>query len=147
PGGQVAEFQVVGTPAPNPDLVVTGSSWTPTSPVETDSITASATVKNNGTAAAGSTNVNFQLGTTNVGTPSVGALSAGASTTVSASIGTQTAGTYQLTAKVDESNSVIELNDGNNSYTNPTNLVVAPVQSSDLVGTVAWTPGNPAAGN
>ncbi|GAA5187843.1 discoidin domain-containing protein [Rugosimonospora acidiphila] len=147
PGGQVAEFQVIGTPAPNPDLVVTGSSWTPTSPVETDSITASATVKNNGTASAGATNVNFYLGTTKVGTASVGALAAGASTTVSANIGTQTAGTYQLTAKVDESNTVVELNDGNNSYTNPSNLVVAPVQSSDLVGTVAWTPGNPAAGN
>src|SRR5262249_2335261 len=26
PGGQVAELQVIGTPAPNPDLVVTGSS-------------------------------------------------------------------------------------------------------------------------
>ncbi|GIH17499.1 discoidin domain-containing protein [Rugosimonospora africana] len=147
PGGQVAEFQVIGTPAPNPDLTVTGSSWTPASPVETDSITASATVKNAGNASSGATNVNFYLGTTKVGTASVGGLAAGASSTVSASIGTQTAGTYQLTAKVDESNSVIEQNDGNNSYTNPTNLVVTPVQSSDLVGSVAWTPGNPAAGN
>jgi CARDB/F5/8 type C domain/Right handed beta helix region len=148
PGGQVAEFQVIGVPAPNPDLVVTGSSWTPTSPVETDPVTVSATVKNNGTASAGATNVNFYLGTTKVGTASVGALAAGASSTVSASIGTQTAGTYQLTATVDESNSVIELNDANNSYTNPTNLVVTPVQSSDLVASsVAWTPGNPSAGN
>jgi hypothetical protein len=147
PGGQVAEFQVIGTPAPNPDLTVTGSSWTPTSPVETDSITASATVHNGGTASAGATNVNFYLGTTKVGTASVGALAVGASSTVSASIGTQTAGTYQLTAKVDESNTVIETNDANNSYTNPSNLVVAPVQSSDLVGTAAWSPGNPAAGN
>jgi hypothetical protein len=148
PGGQVAEFQVIGTPAANPDLVVTGTSWTPTSPVETDSVTVSATVRNNGTAAAGATNVNFYLGTTRVGTASVPALGTGASTTVSASIGTQTAGTYQLTAKVDESNGVIELNDGNNSFTGPTSLVVSPVQSSDLVATsVAWTPGNPSAGN
>ncbi len=29
PGGQVAEFQVIGTPAPNPDLTVTDSSWSP----------------------------------------------------------------------------------------------------------------------
>jgi CARDB/F5/8 type C domain len=148
PGGQVAEFQVIGVPAPNPDLTVTGSSWTPTNPVETDSITASATVSNSGTAASGATNVNFYLGTTKVGTANVGALAVGASTTVSANIGTQTAGTYALTAKVDESNSVIELNDANNSYTNPTNLVVAPVQSSDLVASsVAWNPGTPSAGN
>jgi hypothetical protein len=148
PGGQVAEFQVIGTPAPNPDLTITGSSWTPTSPVETDPVTVSATVKNSGTASAGATNVNFYLGSTKVGTAPVGALAVGASSTVSASIGTQTAGTYQLTAKVDESNSVIELNKGNNSYTNPTSLVVSPVQSSDLVASsVGWTPSNPAAGN
>jgi hypothetical protein len=148
PGGQVAEFQVIGTPAPNPDLTVTGSSWSPASPVETDAITASATVRNAGTASSGATSVNFYLGTTKVGTASVAGLAAGASATVSANIGTQTAGTYQLTAKVDESNSVIELNDGNNSYTNPTSLVVAPVQSSDLVASsVAWSPGTPSAGN
>jgi hypothetical protein len=148
PGGQAAEFQVIGTPAPNPDLTVTGSSWSPASPLETDSITASATVKNIGTVSAGTTNVGFYLGTTKVGTAAVGALAAGASTTVSAGIGTRTAGSYQLTAKVDESNAVIELNEGNNSYTNPTSLVVSPVQSSDLVASpVSWTPGNPAAGN
>ncbi|MEN3308246.1 MAG: hypothetical protein V7603_4448, partial [Micromonosporaceae bacterium] len=147
PGGQVAEFQVIGTPAPNPDLTVTGSSWSPTSPVETDTVTASATVRNAGTAAAAATNVNFYLGTTKVGTAAVGALAAGAQSTVSAAIGTQNAGSYQLTAKVDEANTVIELSDANNSYTNPTALVVSPVQSSDLVASpVGWTPGNPSAG-
>ena len=30
-GGQAAEFQVFGVPAPNPDLTVTGSAWTPAS--------------------------------------------------------------------------------------------------------------------
>src|SRR4029453_12497660 len=91
---------------------------------------------------------NFYLGTAKVGTASVTTLDSGAATTVSANIGTQPAGTYPLTAKVDESNSVIELNNANNSYTKPTSLVVAPVQSSDLVpASVAWTPGNPSAGN
>ena len=146
-GGQAAEFQVFGVPAPNPDLTVTGSSWTPASPVETDSITASATVKNAGPQAAGATDVNFYLGTTKVGTAQVGALAAGASSTVSASIGTRDAGSYQLTAKVDESNKVIEQNEANNSYTNPTALVVTPVQSSDLVATTNWTPSNPSTGN
>ncbi|MEY9835214.1 discoidin domain-containing protein [Streptacidiphilus sp. EB103A] len=148
PGGQVAEFQVIGVPAPNPDLVVSSSSWTPTAPVETDPVTVSATVANSGTAASGATNVNFYLGSTKVGTAAVGALAAGASSTVSANIGTQTAGSYQLTAKVNEGNSVIELNYGNNSYTNPTSLVVAPVQSSDLVASsVSSSPGTPSAGN
>ncbi|MFC5905736.1 discoidin domain-containing protein [Streptacidiphilus monticola] len=148
PGGQVAEFQVIGTPAPNPDLTVTDASWSPASPVETDPVTLSATVKNSGTAASAATDLNFYLGSTKVGTASVPALAAGASTTVSAGIGTRNAGSYQLTAKVDESNKVVELNESNNSYTDPTALVVSAVQSADLVAApVAWSPSNPSAGN
>jgi hypothetical protein len=148
PAGQIAEFQVIGSPAPNPDLTVTASSWTPASPVETNAITVSATVRNVGTAASGATNVNFYLGSTLVGTAPVGPLAVNATSTVSANIGTRDAGTYTLTAKVDEANSVIELDEANNSYANPTPLVVTPVSSSDLVaGSVGWTPGNPANGN
>src|SRR5262249_22780657 len=57
-GGQAAEFQVIGVPGPNPDLTVSSSSWTPATPVETDSITASATVRNIGTLASAATDVN-----------------------------------------------------------------------------------------
>ena len=146
PGGQVAEMEVYGTPAPNPDLTVTSSSWSPAAPVETDSVTTSAVVKNGGTAASVATDVNFYLGTTKVGSTTVGALAPGASQTVSASIGTQSAGSYQLTTKVDESKKNFNLT-ADQSYTNPTNLVVTPVQSADLVGTLSWTPSNPAAGN
>jgi hypothetical protein len=148
PSGQVAELQVIGTPAPNPDLTVTGMSFTPGSPVETDAVTLSATVRNAGTAGSATSNVNFYLGTTKVGTANVAALAAGATTTVSANIGARDAGTYALSAKVDEANTVTETNDANNSYTNPANLVVAPVSSSDLVASaVSWSPGNPGAGN
>ncbi|MFI6232763.1 discoidin domain-containing protein [Micromonospora sp. NPDC050784] len=148
PAGQVAEFQVFGTPAPNPDLTVTGMSFSPSAPVETSTITLSATVRNAGSAASGATNVNFYLGSTRVGTASVGGLAAGASTTVSASIGTRDAGSYPLSAKVDESNTVVEQDDTNNSYTNPSPLVVSAVATSDLVASsVAWSPGNPSAGN
>ncbi|MET8548870.1 discoidin domain-containing protein [Micromonospora zamorensis] len=148
PAGQVAEFQVFGTPAPNPDLTVTGMSFSPSAPVETSTITLSATVRNAGSAASGATNVNFYLGSTRVGTASVGGLAAGASTTVSASIGTRDSGSYPLSAKVDESNTVVEQDDTNNSYSNPSPLVVSPVATSDLVASsVAWSPGNPSAGN
>ncbi|HEY1178130.1 MAG TPA: CARDB domain-containing protein [Phytomonospora sp.] len=147
PGGQVAEFQVFGTPAPNPDLTVTAVSATPASPVESDTITVSATVANIGELASGASAVNLYLGTEKVGTAGVGAIGAGGQSTVSASIGTRPAGTYALTAKVDEANSVIEKNETNNSFTAASNLVVRPVQSSDLVASLSWTPNNPAAGN
>lgn len=148
PGGQVAEFQVFGTAAPNPDLTISASSWSPSSPVETSTITVSATVVNAGTLTAPASSVNFYLGSGKVGTATVPALAAGASTTVSANIGAQNAGSYSLTAKVDEANAIIESNEANNSYTNPTALVVSAVASSDLLPvSVSYSPTNPAAGN
>nr|BFE61726.1 discoidin domain-containing protein [Dactylosporangium thailandense] len=152
PSGQIAEFQIFGAAAPNPDLQVTAISSSPASPVETDSVSLTATVKNAGTAASGATNVNFYLGTAQgtvlAGTANVTGLAAGAQGTFTANIGPRTAGTYTVSAKVDESNSVIETNEANNSFTSGSNLVVQPVQSSDLVAApVAWSPSNPSAGN
>ncbi|MFB9276671.1 carbohydrate-binding protein [Cohnella cellulosilytica] len=147
PGGQVAEFQILGTMAPNPDLTITGATWSPASPVETNAITLSATVRNAGSVASPATSVNFYLGSTLVGTASVGTLAAGASTTVSANIGPKDAGSYSVTAVVDESNTVVETDNSNNSYTASSPLVVGQVQSSDLIATASWTPGNPSAGN
>ncbi|MEV8376912.1 discoidin domain-containing protein [Kribbella sp. NPDC056861] len=148
PAGQVAEFQVLGVPAPNPDLTVSNVTWTPTSPVETDTITLSARVNNTGNAAAGATNVNFYLGATKVGTANVGALAAGASATVTAAIGSRDAGSYPLSAKVDEANTIIEQNDANNTGNSASPLVVTPVASSDLIASaVSWSPGNPTAGS
>lgn len=108
----------------------------------------SATVRNIGELASGATNVTFYLGTTKVGTAAVGGLAAGASTTVTASIGVRGAGSYPLSAKVDEAGDVIEQNDTNNAYNSPTPLVVRPVDSSDLIASpTGWSPGNPAKGN
>ncbi|MFJ1866314.1 discoidin domain-containing protein [Streptomyces sp. NPDC088097] len=144
--GQIAEFQVIGVPAPNPDLVVTALSAAPSAPVESDPVTLSATVKNSGPAPAAATNVTFQLGGTKVGTAAVPALAAGASATVTAQIGARDAGTYPLGAIVDEANTVVEQNDSNNSFTG-TPLVVRPVDSSDLVASaVSWSPSAPSAG-
>ncbi len=148
PAGQVAEFQVIGSPAPNPDLTVTSLSASPASPVETDAVTLSATVRNAGSLGSGATTVNFYLGGTKAGTASVGALAAGASATVTANIGQRDAGSYPLSAKVDESNTVIEQNETNNAFTASSPLVVKPVDSSDLVASpVSWSPGNPAGGS
>ena len=148
PNGQVAELQVIGSAAPNPDLTISSGSFSPGSPVETDAITLSATVRNAGNLGSAATNVNFYLGTTRVGTANVGALAAGASSTVSVNIGPRDAGSYQLSAKVDEANAIIEQNDANNTYTHPSPLVVNQVASADLIASsVSWSPSTPAAGN
>ncbi|UKS27225.1 discoidin domain-containing protein [Paenibacillus sp. HWE-109] len=147
-GGQIAEFQVIGTPAPNPDLSITATTWTPGSPIETDAITLTSTVQNIGTAGSAATNVNFYLGTTAVGSAPVGALAAGASANVSVNIGAKDAGTYTVTSKVDEANAVIEQNEANNSFTSASSLTVNQVSSSDLIASsISWSPSNPSAGN
>ncbi|MBT2388932.1 discoidin domain-containing protein [Streptomyces sp. ISL-1] len=146
--GQVAEFQVLGVAAPNPDLEVTGLTALPASPVESDPITLSVTVRNSGPVACAASAVAFRLGGTKVATSQAGALAAGAQATVSASIGARDAGTYQLSAVADEANAVIEQNETNNTYTSPAPLVVRPVDSSDLIASaVNWTPSGPAAGD
>ncbi|MFB6840666.1 discoidin domain-containing protein [Streptomyces sp. NPDC056361] len=148
PAGQLADFRVIGVPAPNPDLEVTGLTVSPAAPTEADPITVSATVRNSGPAAAPASTVALRLGGTKVATAQVGALAAGAQTTVGASVGARDAGTYQLSAVADEANAVIEQNESNNTHTSPTALVVKPVAGSDLVtASVTTTPSSPAAGD
>ncbi|GIF68311.1 hypothetical protein Ais01nite_63460 [Asanoa ishikariensis] len=147
PSGQVAEFEVCGTPAPNPDLVVDSVSWSPASPNESSAITLSATVRNAGTAAAGATTVNFSLGGLVVGSANVGGLAVGASQTVTFNAGTRSQGSYAVTAVVDPSNTIIEQNDANNSATASSQLVVAQAPGPDLQVTgVTNNPSNPAVG-
>ncbi|WP_455713253.1 discoidin domain-containing protein [Streptomyces roseolus] len=146
--GQLAEFQVMGVPAPNPDLEVTGLTTTPAAPVESDQITVGATVRNSGPAAAPASAVALRLGGTKVATAQVGALAAGAQTTVSASIGAREAGSYELSAVADEANAVVEQNETNNTHTSPTALVVKAVTSPDVVtASVTTTPSSPTAGD
>ncbi|MET8586330.1 discoidin domain-containing protein [Streptomyces collinus] len=148
PGGQVAEFQVIGTPAANPDLRVTAITNSPASPVESDAISLSATVTNSGSKAAKATDLNFTLGGTKAATADVPALAAGESKTVTASIGTRDAGSYPVGAEVDPSNKVIEQNEANNAFTRSDALVVKPVASSDLIAApVSWTPSSASAGD
>jgi hypothetical protein len=146
--GQIAEFQVIGVPAPNPDLEVTKLTTSPDSPVESDEITVSATVRNGGAADAPAGEVALRLGGTKVATADVPSLKAGAQSTVSASVGAREAGSYELSAVADEANEIIEQNETNNTYTRPEPLVVKPVQSSDLVAAAVTTsPSSPAAGD
>ncbi|WP_406324321.1 discoidin domain-containing protein [Streptomyces sp. NBC_01637] len=146
--GQVAEFQVLGAPAPNPDLQVTSVEAAPAAPVESDAITLAATVRNSGAVAAPASKLEFRLGGSKVATVSVGALAAGSSTHVSADIGPRDAGSYELSAVADVAGEVIEQNETDNTYTRADALVVKPVSSSDLVATAVTTsPSAPADGD
>ncbi|MZD08369.1 Secreted glycosyl hydrolase, partial [Streptomyces sp. SID5785] len=147
-GAQVAELEVIGTPAANPDLQVTGITNTPAAPVETDDVSLEATVTNSGSKDAKATDLTFTLGGTKAATADVPALAAGESAKVAAKIGTRDAGSYTVGAEVDPSNKVIEQNEADNTYTRPAALVVKPVSSSDLVAApVSWSPSSASAGD
>ncbi len=147
PSAQVAEVEVCGTPAPNPDLTVTSVSWSPSNPTETSSITLSATVQNIGNASAPGTTVNFNLGSGLVGSANVPALAVGASATVSLGAGNRPMGSYTVAATVDPANTVIEQNNANNSLTAPTQMVVGQAPGPDLqILGVTTNPANPAVG-
>ena len=144
--GQVAELQVFGAPAANPNLTVTGVTADPASPTESDDVTLSAVVKNIGTRGSAATDVSFTVDGDEVGTGEVAALDAGAEATVTADIGSRQAGSYEIGAVADASGTVAEQSENDNAYTHPDALVVTEVASSDLVPTVSWTPTTPAAG-
>ncbi|NUK41234.1 discoidin domain-containing protein [Streptomyces lunaelactis] len=146
-GGQVAEMQVIGTAAPNPDLTVTDLAWTPASPSESDSVTVNATVRNAGTAAAGATTVNVSLAGVVAGSAPVSALASGASATVPVVVGKRPMGSYTVTAVVDPTDTIPEQDNSNNSRTAATNLVVGQSPGPDLEVTgIASNPPNPAVG-
>ncbi len=147
PGGQAAEIQIMGTMAPNPDLVITALNWSPASPNEANAITLNATVQNAGTAASGATTVDFTVAGLPAGSANVGALAAGASSVVSLNIGNKAMGSYTVAATVDPANTVVETNNGNNAFTAASQMTVVQAPGPDLqiVG-VSMNPQSPTAG-
>ncbi|WP_328877036.1 discoidin domain-containing protein [Streptomyces sp. NBC_00299] len=147
-GGQVAEFQVIGVGAPNPDLTVTELTWTPAAPSESDAITVNATVRNGGSAAGAATTLNVSLGGTVAGSGSVRALGVGETATVPVTVGKRATGSYTVSAVVDPNDTVAELDNSNNSRTADAKLVVGQAPGPDLeVTDIVSSPANPAVGS
>ncbi|MDR6979130.1 hypothetical protein J2X68_005864 [Streptomyces sp. 3330] len=147
PGGQIAEFQVVGAAAPAPDLTLTTLDWTPATPSERDAVTVKATVRNAGTARSAATTVDVSVEGAVAGSAAVPALDPGASTTVDVATGARAAGSYGVSAVVDPRNTVPELDDSNNSRTAANRLVVTQAPGPDLeVRSITTSPADPAVG-
>lgn len=147
PGGQVAEFQVVGTAAPAPDLTVTGLDWSPADPSERDEVTVNATVRNAGTARSAATTADVTVEGTAAGSAEIPALDPGESAEVAVATGTHAAGDYAVAAVADPRDTVAELDDSNNSRTASDRLVVARAPGPDLeVRSITTNPANPAVG-
>ncbi|MFH8240993.1 CARDB domain-containing protein [Streptomyces sp. NPDC018321] len=147
PGGQVAEFQVVGAAAPAPDLTVTGLDWSPADPSERDEVTVDATVRNAGTAPSAATTAEVTVEGATAGSAEVPALDPGESAEVEIATGTHAAGSYAVAAVADPRDTVAELDDSNNSRTASGRLVVDRAPGPDLeVRSITTDPANPAVG-
>ncbi|PSL08074.1 putative repeat protein (TIGR01451 family) [Haloactinopolyspora alba] len=148
PGAQVAELQVMGTPAPNPDLTVTDVTWTPAEPTEASPVTVTATVRNAGTADADPATVNVTVDGAVAGNAEIGALAAGDSATVPVDVDARPAGSYTVAAVADPDDTLAELDEGNNGHTAADPLVIARAPGPDLeIIDIAHSPQNPAVGD
>ena len=149
PAGQVAEFQVIGAPAPNPDLTVTGGHRARPTPMETDAVTLTATVKNAGTAASAATPSTSTWAARRSAPPTVGALAAGA--TDDGHREHRRPRRRHATARAPRSTRPTPSSSRTRPTTptrNPTRSSSARCASSDLVAaSVSWSPSNPAAGD
>ncbi|WP_207782219.1 discoidin domain-containing protein [Phytoactinopolyspora limicola] len=147
PNGQVAELLVMGTPAPNPDLVITGMSWEPGAPDEVAEIELSAIVENVGDRPAGATTVDFLVADQVSADADLEPLAAGDQATVTATLEPLAAGSYTVGAEVDPDGLIVERDDTNNTYHHDDPIVVTAIESSDLVPEVSWTPAGPGVGD
>ncbi|MFF8638279.1 CARDB domain-containing protein [Streptomyces pilosus] len=147
PGVQVAEIQVIGRSAPAPDFVVNDLLWEPATPSEADDVTAKVTVRNTGTAAAPAATVDVSVEGSVAGSAPVPALAIGQSAALSVPLGKRPEGSYTVSAAVDPTDTVPELDNGNNSRTATNKLNVTQTPGPDLTVTgITSNPGAPAVG-
>ncbi|CAM5642441.1 CARDB domain-containing protein [Streptomyces pilosus] len=147
PGVQVAEIQVIGRSAPAPDFVVNDLLWEPAAPSEADDVTAKVTVRNAGTAAAPAATLDVSVEGSVAGSAPVPALAIGQSAALSVPLGKRPEGSYTVSAAVDPTDTVPELDNGNNSRTATNKLNVTQTPGPDLTVTgITSDPGAPAVG-
>ena len=108
--------------SPKPDLIVTDVTWAPASPAAGASVTFSAVVKNQGTAATASgtaCNVSFYVDGTKVSAVAnyTTSIAVGATVTLTQTSGSWSAtnGVHTIRADVDDTNLISELDENNNS--------------------------------
>ena len=149
-GNSREEIELVGDDQKKPDLVVSSISSSDTTPDPGQSVTVTATVKNQGSANAGSSTAKIYLSTntiisssdTYLGYISVGSLSAGQSKTYSTTVtipsSVTTGSTYYLGVIADANSVVVESDENNNDdrYTAITIGSSTPTQT----WTPTWTP-------
>ncbi len=123
------------------DLTIEDISFAPGNPEPGQTVTITATVKNQGTETSGLTNLKWYNSDTSIGQEEVQALESGSSQQISLSWTTQNEETVDIRAIVDEENSVPESDENNNEKTQP--LTFRKAGFPDLIIDTFTYPENP----
>ncbi len=110
-----------------PDLIIEDLSFNPVNPEPGQTVTITATIKNQGTASSGVTDVAYYSDGNSIGKSEVPEIVAGQSRQISLLWNLGTEGTVEMTAKVDEENLVVESNDENNQRTATLTVIENPL--------------------
>ena len=127
------------------DLKVQDIRWSPTNPSIGDTVTFTATIKNQGSGSSAGNRADFYLdgSTTRLTYKNFGGLSSGGTTDVSFSW-TALAGDHTFRAVVDQGNTIPESDETNNEHT----ITFSSTELSDLkVQDIRWSPTNPSIGD
>lgn len=147
---QYSETLTTGGAPTQPDLIVTDITYTPASPAAGNAVTFSAVVRNQGTAAGTAGILAFKVDGTQVATSanSTTSIATGATLTITATgTWTATSGTHTLDALVDNSNTTVESNESNNSYSEGLTIGGGGGTPDLIVTDITSTPASPLTGN
>ena len=139
---------LVVTTSPMADLIVAGLTISPASPTAGDTLSFTATVKNQGTAAGapGVLTISVDGNTVYTSSNNTAALGTGATTAISGTLAGLGTGSHTITATIDSAGTTAESNESNNTYS--TNLTVNPKAGIDFIVTeVSWSPSYVTVGN
>ncbi len=124
-----------------PDLIIEEVTWSPESPVESDNITFTVFIKNQGTGKADYSQVAYYLGDAYLGSASVASLDSGASDNKSFNW-IAGANPHDLRIIADANETVAESDEGNNEKAVP-----FPILPDLVIESVTWSPENAGAGS
>jgi subtilase family serine protease len=131
----------VSEPPAQADLVIDQITFTPSAPVNGQSVTAHIVVKNRGGANAAATGTLTQFNGSNLCDLATIALAAGASTTVDCALGNLSTGSHTVRACADNGSAVTESDEGNNCLSQA--LEVIPTQADLIIDEISFTPASP----
>lgn len=135
-------YQPKVSAATGPDLIVQDISLFPADPAINDTVTITVTIKNQGTASAGTNSIICYVDSIILETKSVDALNAGAMATVTFTW-QATQGSHTIKVIADSSGVIAESNEDNNANT----YTLTTLAPDLIIQSITWSPTNPSRGD